>query len=90
MKLTKLAAVLAIAIAGAQFGASPVFAGPPDDRAVYEMLMRSEMLRRDGMVAKSDFIKLMEQRFDSADKGRRGVLSPQEIARLLDPNIANP
>jgi len=88
---TKLAAALAvgIAVAGAQLVAAPAFAGPPDDRAVYEMLMRSEMLR-DGMVTKSDFIKLMEKRFDAADKGRRGALSPQEIARLLDPNIANP
>jgi len=92
MKRTKLAAALAfaVAVAGSQFGASPAYAGPPDDRAVFEMLMRSEMVRADGMVTKSDFIKLMEKRFDSADKGRRGMLSPQEIARLLDPNIANP
>jgi hypothetical protein len=32
----------------------------------------------------------MEKRFDARDKGRKGMLSPQEIAKLLDPNLANP
>jgi hypothetical protein len=92
MKLRKLAATIAfgMAAAGTQLGASPAFAGAPDDREIYEMLKRSSMIRADGMVTKSDFIQLMEKRFDSADKGRRGMLSPQEIARILDPNLANP
>jgi hypothetical protein len=92
MKLTKVAAMLALAtgVAGAQFGASSVLAGPPDDREVYEMLKKSGMMRSDGMVTKADFLKLMEKRFDAMDKGRKGMLSAQEIAKLLDPNLANP
>jgi hypothetical protein len=89
MKLTKLAAAAALgfAMAGMQ---SSAFAGPPDDRAIYEMLEKSAMLRADRMVTRADFLKLMEKRFDSADKGRRGMLTPEEIARILDPNVANP
>lgn len=92
MKLTKLTAALAfgMAVAGTQFGAAPAYAGPPDDREIYEMLMRSEVMRKDGMVRRADFLRLMEKRFDSADKGRKGMLSAQEIARILDPNLANP
>jgi hypothetical protein len=88
MKLKKLALATAVGIASAI--SAPAFAGPPDERELHEMLKRSAMIRADGMVTKSDFIKLMEKRFDSADKGRRGMLTPQEIARILDPNIANP
>lgn len=92
MKLSKTAAMLALtaAAATAQFGASTVFAGPPDDREIYEMLQRSSMINKDGMVTKADFMKMMEKRFDSADKKRRGMLTPEEIARILDPNVANP
>lgn len=92
MKLSKTAAIVALAVgmAGAQFGASSAFAGPPDDREVYEMLKKSRMMRADGMVTKSDFVKLMEQRFDAMDKGRKGVLSAQDIAKLLDPNLYTP
>jgi hypothetical protein len=90
MKLTKLAVAAAFGMAAAQFGATTAFAGPPDERELHEMLKRSAMIRADGMVTKSDFIRLMEKRFDSADKSRRGMLTPQEIARILDPNVANP
>ena len=92
MELKKLAAAVALgmAVAGVQFGASPAFAGPPDDREIYEMLKRSSRIRADGMVTRADFMKLMEKRFDAADTGRRGMLSPPEIARILDPNLANP
>jgi len=77
-------------VAGAQFGASSAFAGPPDDREVYEMLKRSAAMRADGMVTKKDFLSMMEKRFDTADKGRKGMLTAAEIARILDPNLANP
>jgi len=92
MKVTKMAATLALAMgmAGAQFGASPAFAGPPDEREVWEMLKKSGMMRSDGMTTKADFVKLMEKRFDAMDKGRKGMLSAQDIAKLLDPNLANP
>jgi hypothetical protein len=90
MRLTRLAVAAAFGMAVAQFGATSAFAGPPDERELHEMLKRSAMIRADGMVTRADFIKLMEKRFDSADSGRRGLLTPQEIARILDPNVANP
>ena len=89
MKATKLAAVLVLGVAAAA-AQSSALAGPPDDREVYEMLKRSAAMRADGMVTKSEFVKLMEKRFDTADKNRKGVLTPQEIAKILDPNVANP
>jgi hypothetical protein len=78
MKLQKTAAMLALAVGvgGAQF-ASSAFANPPDEREVWEM-------------TKADFVKIMEKRFDTMDKGRKGMLSAEEIAKLLDPNLANP
>jgi hypothetical protein len=82
MKLTKLATVLALGLAAA--GAQPALADGPDDRALYEMLMRSEKMRTTGTVTKSDFMKMMEKRFDAMDKGRRGALTAEEIKRLLD------
>jgi hypothetical protein len=88
MKKTAMVLALAMGLAGAQIGAA--FGGPPDEREVWEMLKKSSMLRSDGMVTKSDFVKLMEKRFDSMDKGRKGMLTPAEIAKLLDPNLANP
>jgi hypothetical protein len=92
MKMTRTAAMLALAmgVAGAQLGMSPAFANAPDERDVWEMLKKSAAMRSDGMVTKSDFVKLMEKRFDARDKSRKGMLSPQEIAKLLDPNLANP
>ena len=88
MKAAKLAAIAALCLAatGAGLGVSPAFAGPPDEREVYEMLKKSRMMRADGMVTKADFVKLMEKRFDAMDK--KGVLSSQDIAKLLDPNFA--
>lgn len=90
MRLTKTATTLALAlgVVGAQCGAA--FANPPDERDVWEMLKKSSMMRADGMVTKTDFVKLMEKRFDAMDKDRKGMLSPADIARLLDPNLANP
>jgi hypothetical protein len=92
MKLSKMATMLAmtIGVAGAQLGASSAFANAPDEREVWEMLKKSGMMRADGMVTKSDFVKLMEKRFDTMDKERKGMLSAQDIAKLLDPNLANP
>ena len=91
MNLRKTAAMLALAagVGGAQF-ASSALANAPDEREVWEMLKASGMMRADGMVTKTDFVKLMEKRFDAMDKGRKGMLTAAEIAKLLDPNLANP
>ena len=86
-KFSTIAAVALLA-AGAQFAAAPAFAGPPDEREVIEMLKKSGMMRQDGMVTKADFVKMMEKRFDMMDKGKKGMLSAQDIAKILDPNLA--
>jgi len=90
MKAAKLAAIAALCLAatGANLGVSPAFAGPPDEREVYEMLKKSRMMRADGMVTRADFLKLMEKRFDAMDKSKKGMLSPQDITKLFDPNFS--
>jgi hypothetical protein len=78
MKLKKAAAMLALATLA---GASSAFATPPDERALWEMLQASAATR--GMAATAGSTAAM-----SADKGR--MLSAEEVARILDPNVANP
>jgi hypothetical protein len=87
MKVRNTAAMLALTIGVTGF-ASPALAA--DDRAVAQMLNSSDMVRPDGTVTRADFIKLMEKRFDAMDKGRRGVLSVRDIAKLMDPREFNP
>ena len=87
MKVRNTAAILALATGITGF-ALPALAA--DDRAVSEMLNRSEMVRPDGTVTRADFIKLMEKRFDAMDKGRKGALSVRDIAKLMDPRDFNP
>ena len=90
MKIAKIAAIttLALAAGALQFGASPALAGPPDERELIQMIEKSGMMRKDGMVTKQDFIKLMGQRFDAMDKQKKGMLSVKDVAKILDPNFA--
>ena len=90
MKIAKIAAVTTFVLAtGAmQLGAPAVFAGPPDDSEVLNMLTKSGMMNKDGMVTKQDFIKLMGQRFDAMDTQKKGMLSAKDIAKILDPGFA--
>ncbi len=87
MKVRQTAVTLALGTFIGAFGAPALAA---DERAVSEMLKRSEMVRADGMVTKADFIKLMEKRFDAMDKGRKGALAVRDIAKLMDPRDFNP
>jgi hypothetical protein len=89
MKIAKIAAIttLALAAGALQLGAAPALAGPPDETEVIEMLKKSRMVRQDGMVTKSDFIKLMEKRFDAMDKQKKGMVSAKDIAKILDPTL---
>jgi hypothetical protein len=80
MKLKKAAAMLALATLA---GASSAFATPPDERALWEMLQASAAKRTHGMAAMAGSTAAT-----SADKGR--MLSAEEVARILDPNVANP
>jgi hypothetical protein len=81
MKLKKAAGILALATGLA--GANSAFANPPDERALWEMLQASAATRTHGMAATAGSTAAM-----SADKGRK--LSAEEVARILDPNVANP
>ena len=82
MKLTKLAAALALAIAAGNL--QPAFADGPDERALWEMLIKSSMMRQ-GKITKSEFMKYMGERFDAMDKGRTGILTVKQIEHGLDP-----
>jgi hypothetical protein len=88
MKLKQ--AAVALALASGLAGTSSAFANGPDERPLWEMLQASASMRADRMVTKSEFIKTMEKRFDAMDTRGKGTLSPEEVAKLLDPNIANP
>jgi hypothetical protein len=87
MKARISAAMLALATSATLYAAGAVAA---DERAVSDMLVRSEMVRPDGTVTRADFIRLMEKRFDAMDKGRKGALPVREIAKLMDPRDFNP
>jgi hypothetical protein len=87
MKARVSAAMLALALSMAAYGSAALGA---DERAVQDMLTKSEMVRPDGTVTRTDFIKLMEKRFDAMDKGRKGALSVREVAKLMDPRDFNP
>lgn len=82
MKLTRLAAALALAMAAGS--AQVAFADGPDERPLWEMLIKSAM-NRQGKISKADFMKLMEQRFDAMDKERTGTLTAQQLHHMLDP-----
>ena len=90
MKIAKIAAVttLALAAGALQLGASPAFAGPPDEKELIMMIEKAGMMRKDGMVTKADFIKMMGQRFDAMDKQKKGMLSIKDVAKILDPGLA--
>jgi len=62
MKIAKIAAIttLALAAGALQLGATTALAGPPDERELIQMIEKAGMMRKDGMVTKQDFIKLMD------------------------------
>ena len=82
MKLTKLAAAMVLAVAAA--GTQVALADGPDERALWEMLIKSSMMRQ-GKITKSEFMKYMGERFDAMDKGRTGTLTAKQIEHGLDP-----
>ncbi len=36
------------------------------------------------MVTKKDFMKMMEKKFDEMDKGKKGMLSQQDIMQIFN------
>lgn len=64
-----------LALATGLAGATSASASAPDERELWEMLKKSAATNSAAMAARSDF---------------KGVQSAEEIARILDPNVANP
>lgn len=74
MKLKTIAAVLALAT-GFAAGTSAT-ASAPDERELWEMLKKSAAATKsDGMTTHGDY---------------KSATPAEEVARILDPNIANP
>jgi Ca2+-binding EF-hand superfamily protein len=87
MKRMSLAALAAtLLIAGGAALAPPAFAAPTDQE-VQNMLKQGGMTPTSGMVSKQDFMKMMEKRFDTMDKQKKGMISTADIAKILDPNF---
>jgi hypothetical protein len=42
----------------------------------------TKMANKDGMISKKDFMMLMEKKFDEMDKGRKGMLSIDDVMRI--------
>jgi Ca2+-binding EF-hand superfamily protein len=87
MRRVNLAAFAAtLLIAGSAALMPPALAAPPSQAEVQEMLKKSGTMRSDGMVTKQDFMKMMEKRFDAMDKQKKGMVSAEDIAKILDPS----
>jgi hypothetical protein len=59
---------------------APVFAADGD-----MMASRAEWVKvanKDGMITKKTFMKMMEKKFDEVEKGRKGMLSVDDIMRI--------
>ena len=46
--------------------------------------MTKQMADKNGMVSKKDFMKMMEKKFDEMDKGKKGMLSTQDVMRIFN------
>ena len=42
----------------------------------------TKMANKDGMITKRDFMMLMEKKFDEMDKGKKGMLSVDDVMRI--------
>ena len=47
-----------------------------------------KMSDKDGMVSKKAFMDMMSKKFDAMDKGKKGMLSPEDIMRIFGPDKA--
>ena len=59
---------------------APAFAADGD-----MMATRAEMMKtanKDGMITKKDFMMMMEKKFDEMDKGKKGMLSVDDVMRI--------
>jgi hypothetical protein len=74
-RVLSLAAMLGIAALSA-----PAFAADGDMMASRAEL--TKMANKDGMITKKDFMMMMEKKFDQMDKGKKGMLSVDDVMRI--------
>ena len=82
MKLTRTLALLSFA-ALTSAAALPVFAADGDGGLQQFAMETRKMADKDGMVSKKDFMKMMEKKFDAMDKAHKGMLSTDDIMRIV-------
>jgi hypothetical protein len=61
---------------------APVFAADGDAMQSFQRDV-STMANKDGMVSKKDFMAMMEKKFDTMDKGKKGMLSTADIMKIF-------
>jgi hypothetical protein len=59
---------------------APAFAADGDMMATRAEMMK--MANKDGMITKKDFMMMMEKKFDEMDKGKKGMLSVDDVMRI--------
>lgn len=59
---------------------APAFAADGDMMATRAEMMK--MADKDGMIIKKDFLMMMEKKFDEMDKGKKGMLSIDDVMRI--------
>jgi len=59
---------------------APAFAADGDMMATRAEMMK--MVNKDGMITKKDFLMMMEKKFDEMDKGKKGMLSIDDVMRI--------
>lgn len=45
--------------------------------------MITKMANKDGMVTKKAFMEMMDKKFDDMDKGKKGMLSKDDVMRIF-------
>jgi hypothetical protein len=53
------------------------------DALPFTMKEVKSMANKDGMVTKSDYMKMMEKKFDAMDKSHKGMLSVDDVMRIF-------
>jgi hypothetical protein len=67
---------------GAAAICAPAFAADGDGMQSFAREVKS-MANKDGMVTKKEFLAMMEKKFDSMDKARKGMLSTEDLMRIF-------
>jgi hypothetical protein len=81
MNLKQTARVLSLAaMLGMAALSAPAFAADGDMMASRAEL--TKMANKDGMITKKDFMMMMEKKFDQMDKGKKGMLSVDDVMRI--------